>query len=1146
MMGIILTVVLVVMILVLVVPSGGTQLPAAPEDRSILQSDSSSGEVWSNSLPPIVASLDANASPITNMLDPLEDTDAATKGYVDRSTGSVPGGVTASVQYNDDSIFEGDAQFTYNNGMGILAVPFAETELRPGVQGGISGLGVQSTALNMGGHNINNVNTVNGDLSGTVLQAAQPSITSIGTQAADLDMGGNDINNAGTVNGNLNGTVLQAAQPSITSIGTQAADLDMGGNDINNAGTVNGNLNGTVLQAAQPSITSIGTQAADLDMGGNDINNAGTVNGDLNGTVLQAAQPSITSIGTQAADLDMGGNDINNTGTVNGDLNGTVLQAAQPSITSIGTQAADLDMGSNRITNLSTTEASNVSSDAASVQFVLDNSSAQVPGGVDTSVQYKDGTAFEGSASFTYDDVTGILDVPNITVNDIAIGDGTLTRPSLLFNSSTNSGVLWDSTNSAVQIVSGGTVRASFESSQNYLGETYISPILGEDAGLFFRVDRANADNVSSQIFFDENENVANVGFRFTYAATANVFGLDVPDNRFVFSSTNNTASEQYIWGVDRIFTGHIDYYSNYLSNIGDNGPSDPGVQFNEGTSGGPCGIYKRDAGPTGEEMGMTLGGVTQLVLDKANVYTGNFIVSDASSGEPNLSSESGVKIRTIVQDERNSAMEIRFQEYANTHLNGFTMGFDGTNLDVLGYGLPTNTFSLRSYYRFGASNITDTIFFIYKNNPTVNWMSNRLTNVSVSSSNDTDAANVQFVKNWVANVEPAGLDGYIQYKDGNMFNASANLSYDSSTGVTSINQLVLGASGDISDPTLQFDSGDGFFANTDGIYVTDGGVINSRFKDGLEVYTNGATISMVGDDHTFMEFCNNSTTSDRMGFLGKDSAVSDVITLRAETENSVAYGIDIVADGNIRIDAQGGDLELDAGVGDIRLTNNTEVDGVIHTNQGTTSEPTHSFSSRRTTGLYYDSGAGGWGFTNGGTRNIYCTTANTIVMDFSASSITFEDGLVSPSPNASVDLGTNAASFGTMYTNGVLVTSDETAKKNIRPLNNGLGIIRQVEPVSYAYRHDANENERWGVIAQTTEERLRQAGITHSVVKVPTEEQKANGGNYTVNYLEFIAPLMGATKTLDTTVESLRSRVIELEATLELVLSRLQTLENK
>jgi hypothetical protein len=71
--------------------------------------------------------LDADGNAVQNLPAPVNPDDAATKAYVDASSGSHPAGPTTAIQYNASGIFGGDANLTWDSGTQVLTVTGALT-----------------------------------------------------------------------------------------------------------------------------------------------------------------------------------------------------------------------------------------------------------------------------------------------------------------------------------------------------------------------------------------------------------------------------------------------------------------------------------------------------------------------------------------------------------------------------------------------------------------------------------------------------------------------------------------------------------------------------------------------------------------------------------------------------------------------------------------------------------------------------------------------------------------------------------------------------------------------------------------------------------------------------------------------------------
>ena len=124
---------------------------------------------------------------------------------------------------------------------------------------------------------------------------------------------------------------------------------------------------------------------------------------------------------------------------------------------------------------------------------------------------------------------------------------------------------------------------------------------------------------------------------------------------------------------------------------------------------------------------------------------------------------------------------------------------------------------------------------------------------------------------------------------------------------------------------------------------------------------------------------------------------------------------------------------------------------------------------------------------------------------------VTFVDALSGTMTKANVD---SALSFnpstGTLSSTIFNSTSDETLKYDVKPIENALGFIDEMNGVSFKWKK--NDQPSIGVIAQDIE-------------KVLPELVGTDGENKTVNYNGIIAVLIQAVKELKAEVEVLKNR---------------------
>ncbi|MBN1213746.1 MAG: tail fiber domain-containing protein [candidate division Zixibacteria bacterium] len=126
--------------------------------------------------------------------------------------------------------------------------------------------------------------------------------------------------------------------------------------------------------------------------------------------------------------------------------------------------------------------------------------------------------------------------------------------------------------------------------------------------------------------------------------------------------------------------------------------------------------------------------------------------------------------------------------------------------------------------------------------------------------------------------------------------------------------------------------------------------------------------------------------------------------------------------------------------------------------------------------------------------------------------------GIGTTSPNYTLDVR------GTIGNNTTLYHSDQRWKKNIAPLDNALGSVRQLRGVSYEWRQDEFSDMNFpggrqlGFIAQEVE------------AVVPEVVHTAEDGYKSIDYAKLIALLTEAVKTQQAQIDNLNARIAELE----------------
>ena len=130
--------------------------------------------------------------------------------------------------------------------------------------------------LNANNFNISGVKTLSAtNVSGLLTTGVQSNITGLGVQTQNLDMGGRSIIGAGTIS---------------TGISPLSTDLDCNNKALTNASSISAtSLFGTVQTGSQPGITSLGPQSQSLDMNTKSIIKIGN---------LTISNPNVDEIGT--------------------------------------------------------------------------------------------------------------------------------------------------------------------------------------------------------------------------------------------------------------------------------------------------------------------------------------------------------------------------------------------------------------------------------------------------------------------------------------------------------------------------------------------------------------------------------------------------------------------------------------------------------------------------------------------------------------------------------------------------------------------------------------------------------------------------------------------------------------------------------
>ena len=273
---------------------------------------------------------------------------------------------------------------------------------------------------------------------------------------------------------------VNTAQPGITSVGTLTSLNVTGNANVGNIGATSGiftNVTGTLTTNAQPNVTSVGTLTS-LNVTGNaNVGNIGATAGvftSVTGTLTTNAQPNVTSVGTLTS-LNVTGNaNVGNIGATAGvftSVTGTLTTNAQPNITSTGTLVS--------LTVTGNVAAGNILTD----NLLYANGSPwdmQQPQGSNTSVQFNDDSSFGGSANFTFNKSTNVLTVTgNIAGSNVNAGN--------LLTANYVAGTL--TTNAQPNITSTGTLTSLTVSGVSNVGPVGNLTVTGGTSGQYLQTN---------------------------------------------------------------------------------------------------------------------------------------------------------------------------------------------------------------------------------------------------------------------------------------------------------------------------------------------------------------------------------------------------------------------------------------------------------------------------------------------------------------------------------------------------------------------------------------------------------------------------------------------------------------------------------
>lgn len=133
--------------------------------------------------------------------------------------------------------------------------------------------------------------------------------------------------------------------------------------------------------------------------------------------------------------------------------------------------------------------------------------------------------------------------------------------------------------------------------------------------------------------------------------------------------------------------------------------------------------------------------------------------------------------------------------------------------------------------------------------------------------------------------------------------------------------------------------------------------------------------------------------------------------------------------------------------------------------------------------------------------------------------------GIISPSTDGNLDLGTSTRKFKDIYSTGSIIqTSDLRSKREIKDSELGLDVINKLRPVSYVLKDSVDQKRHYGLIAQEAKNHL-----PNSIVIYDQHSER-----YGIKYTELIAPLIKSVQTLSKENQKLKNENELLKARLD------------
>ena len=118
----------------------------------------------------------------------------------------------------------------------------------------------------------------------------------------------------------------------------------------------------------------------------------------------------------------------------------------------------------------------------------------------------------------------------------------------------------------------------------------------------------------------------------------------------------------------------------------------------------------------------------------------------------------------------------------------------------------------------------------------------------------------------------------------------------------------------------------------------------------------------------------------------------------------------------------------------------------------------------------------------------------------------------------------------GTFFSQGIQITSDARLKEDVTPINSGLALVNDLNPVSYHRIKNSSNDIEMGLLAQEVEEVLAAHGLSNSGMV----HQASEDAYRSVRYNDLLAPMIRAIQELDDASEAKDQQIVSLEQRLQ------------